>query len=727
MRMIKSKTGRRLRLRAIPTIDTLNSSDQFGKFLSDNVPYLSVSPSNNTIVMDGYTLTRGDDASNIYILNKDLTLSRPTARSATAVNEKMSVADAKSMLTKGFNVDGFKIHPTDLSLYEKTNIFDREKLLKYASLAKSPEGYTNTINQLFTGDMSNPIGDSPNVIHFFIFINEITSLIKILSGTMPLQNVFGSKGKWNLQNSNDIIRLSEIVNEDTINMTMDDMMKNPQYGEILSSVANSNKTSGSAKRASMDDDDIEATPSTKRARISKKGNSRSVVMTSRGMDGNRHMEESIDNLMNVFNALEKVGEVEHLGYLIMLNYWMYHVSKQTLIENMYPINPEQQIRRLLDTFGDDDASILVEKKLRIYNLPDVTKSKLDFEGSTDDIAFKIIQVLTWDNEKKLFDPTLLTSSSEALSNYMVNFNSNKVDLERRWVMEVCGRDIIKYRYQGDSLSKKQTYLMRLFNRLTNTSYPTIREWFENVSSGNKFISDIDIDDGSDEGIRVVINNVYALTIESDHMHFSVEPENNVEEYNRFHVSKSFAELANEFGLNDVSVTRYIVSAYNSAGFRLSYLKNFMSISTIMKFSEEIISNISHPEDLVEYSNKFGKYDKIIERATIPIPPGVIPNNIKTLIIQQYAHAVLTPGAIPLSVTDVLFDSANIKISEGIIPPSVTRLTFGKNFNQPLKPGDIPGSVTHLTFNKTYEHPIPEDVLNRIVSHSYELTATVRLR
>jgi hypothetical protein len=46
----------------------------------------------------------------------------------------------------------------------------------------------------------------------------------------------------------------------------------------------------------------------------------------------------------------------------------------------------------------------------------------------------------------------------------------------------------------------------------------------------------------------------------------------------------------------------------------------------------------------------------------------------------------------------------------VLPASLTHLTFGHFFNQPLAPGVFPASLTHLTFGCDFNQPLHFGVL-----------------
>jgi hypothetical protein len=45
----------------------------------------------------------------------------------------------------------------------------------------------------------------------------------------------------------------------------------------------------------------------------------------------------------------------------------------------------------------------------------------------------------------------------------------------------------------------------------------------------------------------------------------------------------------------------------------------------------------------------------------------------------------------------------------VLPASLTHLTFGHWFNQPLAPGVLPASLTHLTFGHWFNQPLHSGV------------------
>lgn len=75
------------------------------------------------------------------------------------------------------------------------------------------------------------------------------------------------------------------------------------------------------------------------------------------------------------------------------------------------------------------------------------------------------------------------------------------------------------------------------------------------------------------------------------------------------------------------------------------------------------------------------------------------------------------GDIPYSVTHLTFgDKFNQPLPKGCIPSSVTHLTFGQEFECQILPGDIPNSVTYLTFGAKFNQLKPRLYIPDSVMH-----------
>jgi hypothetical protein len=82
----------------------------------------------------------------------------------------------------------------------------------------------------------------------------------------------------------------------------------------------------------------------------------------------------------------------------------------------------------------------------------------------------------------------------------------------------------------------------------------------------------------------------------------------------------------------------------------------------------------------------------------------------------YQH-LIKPGILPSSLTHLTFGNFfNKPIESGILPSLLTHLTFGYYFNQPITSGVLPSSLIHLTFGDWFDQPIEPDVLPSSITH-----------
>ena len=72
---------------------------------------------------------------------------------------------------------------------------------------------------------------------------------------------------------------------------------------------------------------------------------------------------------------------------------------------------------------------------------------------------------------------------------------------------------------------------------------------------------------------------------------------------------------------------------------------------------------------------------------------------------------LHAGLLPASLTELTFGSEfNQPLAAVVLPANLTQLTFGKFFNQPLAAGVLPASLTQLTFGMYFNQPLAAGVL-----------------
>jgi hypothetical protein len=95
----------------------------------------------------------------------------------------------------------------------------------------------------------------------------------------------------------------------------------------------------------------------------------------------------------------------------------------------------------------------------------------------------------------------------------------------------------------------------------------------------------------------------------------------------------------------------------------------------------------------------------------PFTAGDLPSSLRWLYLGQNFHQPLDVGALPpqLQGLDMGQPLSLPLLSPGAIPNSVTHLRFCKTFNQPLD-GLLPDNLQHLNLGWNYNHPITQNLL-----------------
>jgi hypothetical protein len=88
------------------------------------------------------------------------------------------------------------------------------------------------------------------------------------------------------------------------------------------------------------------------------------------------------------------------------------------------------------------------------------------------------------------------------------------------------------------------------------------------------------------------------------------------------------------------------------------------------------------------------YNKIIKKDELP-------SSLKTLTLYNFNSSILE-GVLPTSLTELTFDYMfNKSINKGVLPTSLIKLTFGDRFNKVINKLVLPSSLTELTFGTFY--------------------------
>lgn len=109
--------------------------------------------------------------------------------------------------------------------------------------------------------------------------------------------------------------------------------------------------------------------------------------------------------------------------------------------------------------------------------------------------------------------------------------------------------------------------------------------------------------------------------------------------------------------------------------------------------DSIFDNVPH--SVIEL--KFYKFNRSLS--------GVIPPNVKVLILSDDFNQPISSGMLPDSIEELWFgENFNRSINNGAIPKNVKKLNFGHYFNQKII-GNIPNGVKDLSFGPEFAKQI----------------------
>ncbi|GAM24831.1 hypothetical protein SAMD00019534_080060 [Acytostelium subglobosum LB1] len=97
--------------------------------------------------------------------------------------------------------------------------------------------------------------------------------------------------------------------------------------------------------------------------------------------------------------------------------------------------------------------------------------------------------------------------------------------------------------------------------------------------------------------------------------------------------------------------------------------------------------------------------------SIAIIPGVLPPTITRLWFGRLYNIPLPPNVLPSSLTELKMSvNWDQPLEQGTLPQSITLLEFGQNFDQVLLPGVLPESLLSLTFGSFFQQMLAPRVL-----------------
>jgi hypothetical protein len=665
-------------MRSVPTIPNGQTESAFSKtlseYLNNYVPYLYVAPTKHTIVLDGHVIMGGNEG-DVYSLNKDFSFS--------PFDGSFEGHASEQQLLPLFNrhlrfADGVDMDPVSVLLFRYARVFSDKS--KWYELGVKSLNDRNLLDELITEVPNQPLSTNPNIIHFFIFINEMPAFIRMMTSENvegDVLELFGDRG-WNLTNALDVRALSVKINRATVEEKVAELY-NKDRPTFVPLVCVPEEEFAKTRD--------EACP--------KPELSKQVKL----------MVGSIKKVRKLFEVLQANKDLPNLGYVFLLNYWMYRVFNINTLQNRFPVNKLQQVKSLM-TFASDvpfDASLLRISSSGFETMETIGVYKnLVYPNCVEESVFKLFQVLSWNLDEGRFDPDLLSSTSIPLKGYLQNLNYDSSSQNPEWNDIVCALPKIKYNTNDElNIQSDTKNVLALLNTLTKTASRTLLSWAKNISKKNPYITSVEI--GEEQAL--VINNKYYFYVTPGHAIFeSVDVGGPGLRPLAAALGKETILYISFFGLLRIhDKKKYLSGIYRRPDFRLAYVKGIADLKT----DESVTSFIKTPEDVMEMK-KYRSLMFIASLISVPLPPGFYDGETTVELMKSFP---LEKGFLPSTVKTLkMADYYDYPIGEGVLPPSLEVLDLGRSYNKPLSPNVLPEGLRVLEFGYNYNTPIESGVL-----------------
>ena len=212
----------------------------------------------------------------------------------------------------------------------------------------------------------------------------------------------------------------------------------------------------------------------------------------------------IDDIRKMVSELNKIEK--NLGFIFLLNYWLYRIMYMPTINNIrFPINRYQQLQSMLSILGEEkteiDSDPLEDILETNYSTPLIEASgnyivdgvKYTFPNCVEKSIFKLIQIMMYDSITGNYDTSIWSSIDPKLELYMKNLRppkqGEKVSPREDWNELMCGKEY-DYRSETDSgegynIASNVHNVLKVLNNLSGgTNYKSLPEWVKGVYKGN---------------------------------------------------------------------------------------------------------------------------------------------------------------------------------------------------------------------------------------------------
>jgi hypothetical protein len=723
-RTIKKRRNLRFRMKAIPSIKNSEmdwESMSMERFLNMKVPYLAVNPINYTLLLEDYPIIQGT-GKDVYRLNRDFSFT------PIKIYHPKIIIPPLQYLNRRLRIKdkGYEFTPADLFIHKFADIFNPQKWIQLG--VKD----TKFFRDLFSEVPDDRISTKPNIIHLFIFLNAMPALLEFMEipENILRSNVerFFTQSGWELINFMDVKRITGKINRENLMPNLEDTETKKRFSSILCS-----------------HDPVLGkdcpTPITDPKERKKLWQGELTALL-----------QSIKNLRTIFQTMQSIPNTQNLGYIFLLNYWVFRVMNLSIIQNKLPINASQQMEILMTTYAIEgttfDYDILQLDVSNFVPQDSVGIFKgISYPNCVENSIFKMFQVLIWDFDHKQYNPELIENNNPSLRAFLEGLNESKDKSHIEWNNLVSGVPNVRYNSskggEGYNIESNRLNVLTLLNSLTATSYPTVKEWLINISRNNKFLKnnistkksdevedeeydenqiedeeydenqiedeeydENQIEDEDGDEIFITLKSVYAIDVMYNHTSFYINlDESNIDNFiQQLSVSSLYA--INEIGSIDSMNSMIVESIYKRNDFRIRYITNLVNMTT----HDDVIMRIKHQDDLFEMK-KYRDFMSIIRYSFIPIPKGFIPDDTIDLNFPSYFNKPFGQGVLPTGLQTLTFGTYfNKPIDQGVLPNSLQTLNFGSMFNQSIGQGVLPKSLQTLNFGSSFNQTIGQGVL-----------------
>ncbi|KAM9977299.1 hypothetical protein ACTFIR_011158 [Dictyostelium discoideum] len=157
---------------------------------------------------------------------------------------------------------------------------------------------------------------------------------------------------------------------------------------------------------------------------------------------------------------------------------------------------------------------------------------------------------------------------------------------------------------------------------------------------------------------------------------------------------------------------------NSDNKNLDFLGNLNKLEKLIIFNPFVTYKIPSSVTSLCYNsnNKLNNISNIkelylLDDFNLKLSNLLIPSSVTSITFGKSFDQIIEIGEIPISVTNIQFGSIyNKPLKNGSLPNSLKKITFGLYWNQQLKPNDIPNSCEEIIFGDFYDKPLTNDLL-----------------